>query len=52
MSKKVKRHRYELWQDGLMVVMVEAPTAKQAKSEINHYAMIYGQDGPIKVVKK
>ena len=52
-SKKVKKsNRYELWQDGMRVVVVEATNNKEAKREIAHYAMMYGQDGPVKILRK
>ena len=51
MKNKKKVHSYELWQGGIRVVVVEAPTATQATKEINHYIMQYAQDGPV-VVKK
>ena len=43
---------YQLWQNNVMVVEVDAPTEEQAKREINHYAMMYSQDGAVKIVKK
>lgn len=46
------RYRYDLIQEGMVVASVEASTDKQAKQEINHYAMMYGQDGPTKIIKR
>ena len=45
----MKRYGYKLFQDGMEVARVEAPTEKQAWAEINHYAMMYGQDGPVMI---
>lgn len=42
-------YRYELIQDGMRVAAVSAPTRVRAVSEIMHYALIYSQDGPVKV---
>ena len=41
--------RAEIWQDGAMVAAVEAPTYADMEREASHYAMIYGQDGPVEV---
>lgn len=49
MSNKI--YRYKLIQDGMIVARVECPNEEQAKNEINHYAMMYQQDGPVKIVK-
>lgn len=43
--------RFELWQDGMMVACVEGPRRK-ALSEIRHYALMYGQDGPVEIREK
>ena len=29
----------------------DAPTDKEAKMEIGHYALMYGQDGPVEIRK-
>jgi len=49
---KRKTYRYRLYQGGVMVVYVEAPTKEQAVREIQHYAMMYLQDGPVKIVPR
>lgn len=49
--KKRKLYRYKLMQNGIQVAMVEAPNKDEAFGEIQHYAMIYGQDGPVKIVE-
>ena len=42
-------YQYGLFQDGLMVAAVDAPDKQRALAEINHYAMMYGQDGPVEI---
>ena len=42
---------FELWQDGIKVAVVIAPR-ERAQAEIAHYALIYGQDGPVEVREK
>lgn len=39
---------YELWQDGIKVAIADGPL-EAARREIEHYAMIYRQDGPVKI---
>jgi hypothetical protein len=39
---------FEIWQDGMMVAGGCGPR-KQALSEAAHYALVYGQDGPVEV---
>jgi hypothetical protein len=41
--------RRTLWQDGIEVASVTAQTAEDADREIAHYAMVYGQDGPVEI---
>jgi len=48
---KKKRYVYALYQDGVMVAKVDSPTEEQAIREINHYAMMYEQDGPVEIKK-
>ena len=42
-------YEYRLIQDGQTVASVTAPTDAQARNEIGHYALVYGQDGPVKI---
>ena len=42
---------YQLKQDGIIVVEIDAPTEEQAKKEIQHYTMIYCQDGEVEIIK-
>lgn len=41
----------ELWQNGIRVAGVDCPTAEDMRREIGHYAMMYGQDGPVRIVE-
>lgn len=47
----MKTYKYSLIQDGIVVASVGAPSEEQAKKEIDHYALMYSQDGPVKIVK-
>lgn len=42
-------HRFEVWQDGIMVASVEHSEHHVALKEISHYAMLYERDGPIEI---
>lgn len=50
-KRKHRRFQYDLIQDGIIVASVDASTDEEAKSEIGYYALMYAQDGPVKVVK-
>ncbi|MEJ7745263.1 MAG: hypothetical protein WKF61_00610 [Luteimonas sp.] len=41
---------FELWQDEMIVAVTSGPY-EAAQQEIEHYAMIYGQDGPVRIVE-
>ena len=43
---------YDLEQGGIIVASVDAPTEEQALKEISHYALIYSQDGAVKIIRK
>jgi hypothetical protein len=45
-------YRYSLMQDGITVAAVESSDKEQAEKEINHYAMMYAPDGPVKIVRR
>ena len=51
-KKQSKRYIAQLKQDGLIVAEVDAATEEQAIKEIQHYAMMYSQDGDVKIIKK
>jgi hypothetical protein len=42
----------QLKQDGQIVAEVDAPTKEEAIREMQHYAMIYSQDGEVEIIKK
>jgi hypothetical protein len=42
------KSEYGTW---FKVASVYAPTEEEARREIEHYAMMYGQDGPVKIRK-
>ena len=48
---KSKRYIAKLKQGGIIVVEVNAPTKKRAIEEIQHYAMMYSQDGDVEIIK-
>lgn len=43
-GRDVVGYRYEVWQDGMRVASAEGPGAER---EAAHYALVYGQDGPV-----
>lgn len=43
-------HTFSLRQDGMIVAEVSGPDRERCLSEILHYAMVYGQDGPCEIV--
>lgn len=47
----MRNYNAKLKQNGMMVVEINAPTIKIAEREINHYALMYGQDGEIEVIR-
>lgn len=49
---KPKRYICQLKQEGQIVAEVDAPTKEEAIKEIQHYAMIYCQDGEVEIIKK
>lgn len=51
MSKR-RLYVYKLIQDGMTVALVESVSKEQAEAEIQHYALIYSQDGPVKIERK
>lgn len=42
-------HTYEIWQRDIMVVSVTADDLDEARREILHYLVQYGQDGPCSI---
>ncbi len=49
---KNKRYTAQLKQDGIIVAEVDAKTKEEANKEIQHYAMMYGQDGKVEIIIK
>ena len=41
------KYRGEVWQDGIRVAMAEGADRSKVHAETAHYAMMYGQDGPV-----
>lgn len=48
-SKEAGLYRFQLFQDGIMVAEVEGANWNQALREIQHYALVYGQDGLVEI---
>jgi len=44
--------KYQLKQNGIIVAEVDCNNDEQAKKEIQHYAMMYSQDGEVEIIKK
>ncbi len=40
---------FEVWQNGTMEAGGTTTNAKAAFQEADHYALVYGQDGPVEV---
>jgi hypothetical protein len=47
-----KRFIYQIRQDGIIVVEVDAQTDEIAQREIQHYALMYSQDGEVEIIRK
>lgn len=43
------KYKYQLFQHGVMVAQIESASEQQAEKEINHYAIMYCQDGPVQI---
>lgn len=41
------RYAFEIWQGGMVVATGLGPDLEAVRREAMHYAMIYGQDGPV-----
>jgi len=48
----MKVYKYSLYQYGLMVAYIETADKDQAEKEIQHYAFMYEQDGPVQIKRK
>lgn len=47
-----KRFRADLIQDGVTVASVDACSQQECEREIQHYALMYSQDGPVHIERK
>jgi len=45
------RDDFEIWQDGMMVASASSSDLARAWGEAVHYAGMYGQDGPVEIVR-
>lgn len=43
------KYECEVWQDGNLVAEASSTSAQEVLKEADHYAAIYGQDGPVEV---
>lgn len=43
-------YEYEVWQDGVLQAGGRENDYASAKSEANHYAMMYANDGPVEII--
>lgn len=48
---RIGRWVFDLWQDGSVVASVQADYVTGLR-EINHYAMMYASEGPIKITER
>ena len=44
-------YEFEVWQDGIPVAEVYSSNLDDALRDIFHYAAMYGQDGPVKIMQ-
>ena len=44
-----EHYSFSLWQDGIKVAGVYTSDYTAGEREIRHYAMVYGQDGLVKI---
>jgi hypothetical protein len=42
-----REYSFEIWHDGMMVAGVSGPDLDGLRSSAMHYAMVYGQEGPV-----
>lgn len=45
----MRTHKYQLIQNGVVMASVYSESKEQAEKEINHYALVYSQDGPVEI---
>jgi hypothetical protein len=49
MTERRKTYWAKLYQDGIDVAGVTGPDKQAVEREIQHYAAVYSQDGPVKI---
>jgi hypothetical protein len=49
---RVKEYRGEVWQNGELQAAVECRDEQRCRADTEHYAAVYGTEGPVKVVYK
>lgn len=47
-----KEYIAKLMQNNIIVAQVNASTMEEAEREIQHYALIYSQDGNVEIIRK
>lgn len=47
-----REYDYRLFQDGFQQARVMSKDKETAEREIQHYAMMYEQDGPVKIQRR
>lgn len=48
---KQKTYQAKIKQGGILVVSVECIDKEQAEREIQHYALMYSQDGQVEIIR-
>jgi hypothetical protein len=48
-ATRKRDYKFQLWQDGMKVAEVSSASIATARREIEHYAMIYRQDGEVEI---
>lgn len=46
-----KRYKAEIKQGGIIVASVDAPSKETAEREIQHYALMYSEEGPMEILR-
>jgi hypothetical protein len=50
-NSETGEYEFELWQDDVPVAEVSSRDLERAFRDICHYAAMYGQDGPVKIIQ-
>jgi|WetSurMetagenome_2_1015567.scaffolds.fasta_scaffold132341_2 hypothetical protein len=51
-TTKKTNYRYDLKQNGMIVASAECTIKEDALKEIQHYALMYSQDGDVEIIEK